>query len=209
MVARVAPWRESAGIGAAFWHSHPSARRRDCSSRAPTGARLTTRSTPASGANWLGSPRSGTPCRSSCAGGRSESSPILSSRCSRPTSADSGHRARNYIKEVILAHRRALGQKHGVQDVEAFHHIGGGRRSIVEDYIKKNAVPIKSYGPSPPGWTVAVWPDRITITALSDNLDDPRWIQAARGFDPQASWTVIFLAIASAVLGRVTVRTPL
>ncbi len=51
---------------------------------------------------------------------------------------------RNYIKEFILARRRALGQKHGVQYAEAFHHIGGGaRRSAVEEYVKKNAVPIK------------------------------------------------------------------
>ncbi len=51
---------------------------------------------------------------------------------------------RNYIKEFILARRRALGQKYGVQYMEAFHHIGGGAtRSAVEDYIQKNAVPIK------------------------------------------------------------------
>jgi LmbE family N-acetylglucosaminyl deacetylase len=51
---------------------------------------------------------------------------------------------RNYIKEFILARSRALGQKHGVQYAEAFHHIGGGpRRSSVEEYIKKNAVAIK------------------------------------------------------------------
>jgi LmbE family N-acetylglucosaminyl deacetylase len=50
---------------------------------------------------------------------------------------------RNYIKEFILTRTRALGQKHGVQYAEAFHHIGGGsRRSVVEEYIKKNAVPI-------------------------------------------------------------------
>jgi LmbE family N-acetylglucosaminyl deacetylase len=51
---------------------------------------------------------------------------------------------RNYIKEFILARRRALGQQHGVQYAEAFHHIGGGeRRSAVDDYVKKNAVPNK------------------------------------------------------------------
>jgi hypothetical protein len=51
---------------------------------------------------------------------------------------------RNYIKEFILARRRALGQKHGVQYAEAFHHIGGGAsRSAVDDYVKKNAVPNK------------------------------------------------------------------
>ena len=51
---------------------------------------------------------------------------------------------RNYIREFILTRHRALGQKHGVQYAEAFHHIGGGtRRSAVEEYVKKNAVPIK------------------------------------------------------------------
>jgi LmbE family N-acetylglucosaminyl deacetylase len=50
---------------------------------------------------------------------------------------------RNYIKEFVLARSRTLGQKHGVQYAEAFHHIGGGpRRSAVEEYIQKNAVPI-------------------------------------------------------------------
>src|SRR6516164_3493350 len=33
---------------------------------------------------------------------------------------------RNYIKEFVLARWRVLGQKHGVQYAEAFHHIGGG-----------------------------------------------------------------------------------
>ena len=51
---------------------------------------------------------------------------------------------RNYIKEFVLARHRALGQKHGVQYAEAFHHIGGGpRRSAVDEYVKKNAVPLK------------------------------------------------------------------
>ena len=51
---------------------------------------------------------------------------------------------RNYIREFILDRRRALGQKHGVQYAEAFHHIGGGARSkAVEEYISKNAVPLR------------------------------------------------------------------
>src|SRR5262245_36496070 len=54
------------------------------------------------------------------------------------TSAD-----RNYIREFILARRRALGQSHGVQYAEAYHHIGGAGGSAVDDYVKKNAVPIK------------------------------------------------------------------
>src|SRR5438445_12048940 len=35
---------------------------------------------------------------------------------------------RNYIKQFVLARRRALGQPPGVQYAEAFHHIGGGSR---------------------------------------------------------------------------------
>jgi LmbE family N-acetylglucosaminyl deacetylase len=51
---------------------------------------------------------------------------------------------RNYIKEFILARSRALGQTHGVQYAEAFHFIGGdSRRSAVEAYVKKNAVPVE------------------------------------------------------------------
>src|SRR5262249_2460026 len=51
---------------------------------------------------------------------------------------------RNYIKEFLLARRRALGRQHGLQYAEAFHHIGGGsRRSAVEEYIKRNAVPVR------------------------------------------------------------------
>jgi LmbE family N-acetylglucosaminyl deacetylase len=51
---------------------------------------------------------------------------------------------RNYIREFILARHRVLGQRHGVQYAEAFHHIGGGSRpSAVEEYVKKNAVPLK------------------------------------------------------------------
>jgi LmbE family N-acetylglucosaminyl deacetylase len=51
---------------------------------------------------------------------------------------------RNYIKEFVLARWRALGQKHGVEYAEAFHHIGDGSRlSAVEEYIKKNALPNK------------------------------------------------------------------
>ncbi len=51
---------------------------------------------------------------------------------------------RNYIREFLLARRRALGQAHGLQYAEAFHHVGGGAApSAVEDYVKKNAVPIR------------------------------------------------------------------
>lgn len=51
---------------------------------------------------------------------------------------------RNYIREFILARRRALGQKRRIEYAEAFHYIGGGAGgSIVEEYVKKHAVPIK------------------------------------------------------------------
>jgi LmbE family N-acetylglucosaminyl deacetylase len=51
---------------------------------------------------------------------------------------------RNYIKQFILARRRALGQKYGVQYAEAFHHIGGrSSRTAVEQYIKDHASPLK------------------------------------------------------------------
>jgi LmbE family N-acetylglucosaminyl deacetylase len=51
---------------------------------------------------------------------------------------------RNYIREFILARRRALGQKHGVAYAEAYHHIGGGTgRSVADQYVEKNAVPLK------------------------------------------------------------------
>jgi LmbE family N-acetylglucosaminyl deacetylase len=51
---------------------------------------------------------------------------------------------RNYIKEFILARRRALGKQHGVPYAEAFHYIASNsRNSAVEDYVKKNAVQIK------------------------------------------------------------------
>jgi hypothetical protein len=49
---------------------------------------------------------------------------------------------RNYIREFILARRRALGQRHGFEYAEAYHYIGGGAgRSAVDEYIRNNAVP--------------------------------------------------------------------
>src|SRR5262245_22388897 len=52
---------------------------------------------------------------------------------------------RNYIKQFVLARSRTLGEKYGVEYAEAFHHIGNAtaRRTPVEEYIQKNAVPIK------------------------------------------------------------------
>lgn len=49
---------------------------------------------------------------------------------------------RNYIKEFVLARDREVGKKYGVEYAEQFHYIGPGS-SRVEDYIKKNAVPIR------------------------------------------------------------------
>lgn len=50
---------------------------------------------------------------------------------------------RNYIKEFVLGRSRALGKKHGLEYAEAFHYIGEAtpKRSAVEEYIAKNAVP--------------------------------------------------------------------
>jgi LmbE family N-acetylglucosaminyl deacetylase len=54
---------------------------------------------------------------------------------------------RNYIKEFVLARNRELGKQYGVEYAEAFHYIGpgagGGRGSRVEEYIRKNAVPLR------------------------------------------------------------------
>jgi len=53
---------------------------------------------------------------------------------------------RNYIKEFGLGQSRALGGRYGVEYAEAFHYIGPGSGSQgqrIEDYVKKNAVPIK------------------------------------------------------------------
>src|SRR5262245_55071334 len=51
---------------------------------------------------------------------------------------------RNYIREFLLARRRALGKTLGVAYAEAFHHIGGpANPSAVEEYVKKHAVPMK------------------------------------------------------------------
>lgn len=51
---------------------------------------------------------------------------------------------RNYIRQFLLARRRALGQKHGLLYAEAFHHIGASAsRSAVDEYIKQHAVPIR------------------------------------------------------------------
>jgi LmbE family N-acetylglucosaminyl deacetylase len=53
---------------------------------------------------------------------------------------------RNYIKEFVLARNRDLGAQYGVEYAEVFHYIGpggSGRGSRVEEYIRKNAVPLR------------------------------------------------------------------
>ena len=53
---------------------------------------------------------------------------------------------RNYIREFVLGRNRELGKKYGVEYAEAFHYIGPGatgRGSRVEEYIKRNSVPLR------------------------------------------------------------------
>jgi LmbE family N-acetylglucosaminyl deacetylase len=50
---------------------------------------------------------------------------------------------RNYIREFLLARDRELGRKYGVAYAEAFHYIGPGAPSRVEDYVREHAVPLK------------------------------------------------------------------
>ena len=49
---------------------------------------------------------------------------------------------RNYIREFVLARDRELGRQHGVAYAEAFHYLGPGTGSRVDDYVKKNAQPL-------------------------------------------------------------------
>ena len=48
----------------------------------------------------------------------------------------------NYVKNVVLEHDAELGKKYGVQYAEGFHYIQP-EKSRLEDYIKRNAVPLK------------------------------------------------------------------
>jgi len=47
-----------------------------------------------------------------------------------------------YIKQVMLRNDRELGRKYGVEYAEQFHYIGSPT-SRIEEYIKKNAVPLR------------------------------------------------------------------
>lgn len=48
---------------------------------------------------------------------------------------------RQYIKQLVLKEDAELGQKYGLRYAEPFHYIGPGR-SMLDDYIKQNAVPL-------------------------------------------------------------------
>jgi hypothetical protein len=48
---------------------------------------------------------------------------------------------REYIKQIVLLEDAAVGKKHGVAYGEPFHYIGP-KASMLDDYIKKNAVPL-------------------------------------------------------------------
>jgi hypothetical protein len=48
---------------------------------------------------------------------------------------------RQYIKHIVLREDAELGHRHGLSYAEPFHHIGP-RQSMLDDYIKKNAVPL-------------------------------------------------------------------
>jgi hypothetical protein len=50
-----------------------------------------------------------------------------------------------YIKEFLLDDERALGKQHGCEYAEAFHYIGPGPgyNSRLEEYLRRNAVPIR------------------------------------------------------------------
>jgi LmbE family N-acetylglucosaminyl deacetylase len=53
---------------------------------------------------------------------------------------------RNYIREFVLARNRELGRQYGVEYAEAFHYVGPssfGPGSSLEEYIEKNAVPLR------------------------------------------------------------------
>lgn len=49
---------------------------------------------------------------------------------------------RNYIKEFLLSRSRELGRRYGVEYAEAFY-IGPGGGGSREEYIQRNAIPVK------------------------------------------------------------------
>jgi hypothetical protein len=50
-----------------------------------------------------------------------------------------------YVKQFLLEDEKALGKRFGIEYAEAFHYIGPGESytPTVEEYIEKNAVPLK------------------------------------------------------------------
>lgn len=51
---------------------------------------------------------------------------------------------RNYIKEFVLDRNRQLGRQYGMEYAEVFHYIGpSGAGNPVQDYVRKNSVPLK------------------------------------------------------------------
>jgi LmbE family N-acetylglucosaminyl deacetylase len=57
---------------------------------------------------------------------------------------------RQYVKELVLGADRELGRRHGLEYAEAFHHVGanalgiGYSREEMDEYIRRNAVPVDS-----------------------------------------------------------------
>jgi LmbE family N-acetylglucosaminyl deacetylase len=49
---------------------------------------------------------------------------------------------REYVKHIVLEHDAEFGKKYGLQYAEGFHYIGQ-EKSRFDEYIKKNAVPLK------------------------------------------------------------------
>jgi hypothetical protein len=57
---------------------------------------------------------------------------------------------RQYVKEFVLRANRELGRRHGLEYAEAFHYVGpdalaiGYSREEMDEYVRRNAVPLES-----------------------------------------------------------------
>lgn len=49
---------------------------------------------------------------------------------------------REYVRNFLLKDEEEIGQRHGLRYAEQFHHIGP-RPSAIDEYVQKNAVPLK------------------------------------------------------------------
>lgn len=55
---------------------------------------------------------------------------------------------RQYVKEFVLRENRLLGERHGLEFAEAFHHVGpdaltvGYSREEMDEYVRRHAVPL-------------------------------------------------------------------